>query len=122
MNVIDLLPSPHQYFNLAVSLVQSAIANARRPAEKRRSAVEFGVDVNTGFFPRQPLPRLPAPFAIWELTLAEADEILTLWEDDSETAVANRPAGERWRSQVQSVSQVVAWIIGRFLMPFYSCQ
>jgi indoleamine 2,3-dioxygenase len=107
MNVIDLLPSPHQYFSLAVELLQSTVANSRRTLDKRRSPVDFDVDVNTGFFPRQPLPHLPAAFAVWETALAEAGEMLSLGEDDSAAAVAKRVTGELWRSQVLSVSQAI---------------
>ncbi|KAJ7461533.1 Indoleamine 2,3-dioxygenase [Mycena latifolia] len=102
MNVIDLLPSPHQYFSLAVSLLQSTIANSRRPFDKRRSPVDFDVDVNTGFFPPQPLPHLPPAYAVWENALAEAAEKLSLGEDESEAAIAKRATGELWRFQVSS--------------------
>ncbi|KAF7337952.1 hypothetical protein MVEN_02018600 [Mycena venus] len=77
MNVIDLLPSPHQYYSLAVSLLQSTVENyTRRPSEKRRTPVDFDVDVNTGFFPRSPLSPLTGAFA--------------------------RVTGELWRAQVLS--------------------
>ncbi|KAJ7940212.1 Indoleamine 2,3-dioxygenase [Mycena leptocephala] len=102
MNVVDLLPSPHQYFSLAVSLLQSTVANARRPIEKRPCPVDFDVDVNSGFFPRQPLPHLCGAFAIWEVALTEAGEKLSLGEDDSEEALSKRATGELWRSEVLS--------------------
>ncbi|KAJ6531239.1 Indoleamine 2,3-dioxygenase-domain-containing protein [Mycena capillaripes] len=102
MNVIDLLPSPQQYFSLAVSLLQSTIANSRRTVEKRPSPIDFDVDINTGFFPRQPLPRLRGAFAVWEVALTEAGEKLSLGEDESEEALSKRAAGELWRSQVLS--------------------
>ncbi|KAJ7161514.1 Indoleamine 2,3-dioxygenase [Mycena crocata] len=102
MSVIDLLPSPHQYFTLAVSMLQSTVANNRRVLDKRRSPIDFDVDVNTGFFPRQPLPRLPPAFHVWEVALSEAADKLSLGEDESEAAVAKRATGEHWRSQVLS--------------------
>ncbi|KAJ7685579.1 Indoleamine 2,3-dioxygenase [Mycena polygramma] len=102
MNVVDLLPSPHQYFSLAVDLLQSTIANTRRPAQKRRSPVDFDVDINSGFFPRQPLPHLSGAYTIWEVTLKDAGEMLSLGEDDSEEALSKRASGELWRSRVLS--------------------
>ncbi|KAJ7172059.1 Indoleamine 2,3-dioxygenase [Mycena filopes] len=103
MNVIDLLPSPHQYFSLAVCLLQSTVAEYRKPVERQRpSPIDYDVDVHTGFFPRQPLPRLTGPYAVWELALEEAGEKLSLGEDDSEDAIAKRGTGELWRSQVLS--------------------
>lgn len=118
MNVVDLLPSPHQYFSLAVSLLQSTVANARRPIEKRPCPVDFDVDVNSGFFPRQPLPHLCGAFAIWEVALTEAGEKLSLGEDDSEEALSKRATGELWRSEVLSVSQTVVQyrLVDRFLI------
>ncbi|KAJ6490642.1 Indoleamine 2,3-dioxygenase [Mycena vitilis] len=102
MNVVDLLPSPHQYFSLAVDLLQSTIANTRRPAQKRRSPVDFDVDINSGFFPRQPLPHLSGAYTIWEDALKHAGEMLSLGEDDSEEALSKRASGELWRSRVLS--------------------
>lgn len=106
MNVIDLLPSPQQYFSLAVTLLQSTVDNyARKPVPRRRAPVDFDVDVNTGFFPRSPLPHLSGAFEVWETALRDAGEKLSLGEDDSEAALSMRGTGELWRSQVLSVSQ-----------------
>ncbi|KAJ7633000.1 Indoleamine 2,3-dioxygenase [Roridomyces roridus] len=102
MNVVDLLPSPHQYFTLAVELLQSTIANNRRSLSKRRTPLDFDVDINTGFFPPQPLANLPPAYAAWELALSEASEKLSLGEDDSEDALAKRASGEQWRSEILS--------------------
>ncbi|KAF8205721.1 Indoleamine 2,3-dioxygenase [Mycena galopus ATCC 62051] len=103
MNVVDLLPSPHQYYSLAVSLLQSTLDNyARRPAQKCPTQVDFDVDANTGFFPRSPLTPLCGAFAVWEAALDEAAEKLSLGEDGSEVAISKRVTGELWRSQVLS--------------------
>ncbi|KAK7038110.1 Indoleamine 2,3-dioxygenase [Favolaschia claudopus] len=103
MSVINLLPSPHQYYTLAASLLQSTFDNyTRRPIEKRVSPVDFDVDVETGFFPRSPLPRLPGVFDIWEGALSDASDKLSLGEDDSEEALSKRDSGELWRSRVLS--------------------
>ncbi|KAJ6618854.1 Indoleamine 2,3-dioxygenase [Mycena sp. CBHHK59/15] len=102
MNVVDLLPSPHQYFKLAVSLLQSTVANNWRTIDKRPSPIDFDVDITTGFFPRHPLPHLPPAYAVWENALSEAGEKLSLGEDESDAAVEKRVSGELWRSQILS--------------------
>jgi indoleamine 2,3-dioxygenase len=65
---------------------------------------DFDVDHNTGFFPPEPLPSLPSAFSLWEDALVEAQETLSLGEDEAEEAKAKRPAGEQWRAKIQSVS------------------
>ncbi|KAJ6502079.1 Indoleamine 2,3-dioxygenase [Mycena sanguinolenta] len=103
MSVIDLLPSPHQYYTLAVSLLQSALDNyTHRPAQKRPLQVDYDVDAHTGFFPRSPLTPLSGAFGVWEAALSDAAEKLSLGEDDSEAAMSKRVTGELWRSQVLS--------------------
>ncbi|KAF7363858.1 hypothetical protein MSAN_01043800 [Mycena sanguinolenta] len=73
MSVVDLLPSPHQYYTLAVSLLQSALDNyTHRPAQKRPSQADFDVDAHTGFFPRSPLTPLSGVFSVWEAALSDA--------------------------------------------------
>ncbi|KAF7311355.1 hypothetical protein MKEN_01037400 [Mycena kentingensis (nom. inval.)] len=100
MNVIDLLPSPHTYFALAVDFVSDWHKAARRSDKPRRAAVDFDVDVHTsGFFPRQPLPRLSNEFSVWERALSDAPDQLSLWDD---ATPAQRASGEVWRSQVRS--------------------
>ncbi|KAJ7074089.1 Indoleamine 2,3-dioxygenase [Mycena amicta] len=81
--VIDLLPSPHQYLT-----------------DKRRVSADFDVDaLQSGFFPRQPLPHLPRPFDIWEHALADAPDQLSLWDDQS---TDKRASGETWRAKLRS--------------------
>ncbi|KAI0345301.1 Indoleamine 2,3-dioxygenase [Trametopsis cervina] len=63
---------------------------------------DFDVDHNTGFFPPEPLPRLPRAFSMWEDALAEAQHVLSLGEDESDEAKAKRPAGEQWRAKIRS--------------------
>ena len=67
--------------------------------------IDFDVDPNTGFFPPQPLPKLPEPFSLWEQAMADAQGRLSLGDDESPEAISKRPAGERWRARVRSVSQ-----------------
>ncbi|TFK42452.1 Indoleamine 2,3-dioxygenase [Crucibulum laeve] len=106
MDIINVLPSPpqffHLFFRLSLSMFHSTInANYRRTITERSPAA-FDVDPQTGFFPRQPLPRLPQTFEIWEKALREANENLSLGEDESEEAIAKRPFGEHWRTSVMS--------------------
>lgn len=109
MDLINLLPSPPHFFKLflrlTLSLLNSTLsASHRRTIEEHRSPVDFDVDVRTGFFPRHPLPKLPAAFGIWERALKEANGSLSLGEDVGEEHSASRVRGEAWRSHIQSVS------------------
>ncbi|EMD38214.1 hypothetical protein CERSUDRAFT_104821 [Gelatoporia subvermispora B] len=93
---------------------------------------EFDVHPQSGFFPPQPLQKLPEAFGIWEQLLADAHSCLTLSNDYSEEAVAKRPKGELWRnrvrdmplisivnltenSQLQRAHMVLAWILHFFI-------
>jgi hypothetical protein len=72
---------------------------------RRRPATDFDVDPETGFLPPRPLPRLSAPFDIWESVLTDAREALTLGEcDDDDDARESDVAGERWRNTIRTVS------------------
>ncbi|KAH8099588.1 Indoleamine 2,3-dioxygenase [Cristinia sonorae] len=62
----------------------------------------YDVDPHTGFFPPQPLPRLPATHAIWEDALLKAQKCLFLAENQSEQALAMRQQGECWRDAIRS--------------------
>jgi indoleamine 2,3-dioxygenase len=109
MDVINLLPSPPHlcrlFFKLAMSLSNSTInTNRHRVAVEHLSHVHFGIDVDTGFFPRKPLPRLTGKFGIWETALAKANGNLSLGEDQSEEAVKKRSVGESWRSDIRMVN------------------
>ena len=59
---------------------------------------EYDVDPHTGFFPPEPLPKLPATFSIWEEALLSAQGTLCLSENQSEEALASRAKGETRRS------------------------
>ncbi|KAF7322372.1 hypothetical protein HMN09_00015100 [Mycena chlorophos] len=101
--VIDLLPSPHQYLSHAVDLFVGWPLSATRKSVDKRRAADFDVDVwESGFFPRQPLARLPRAYAAWERALDSAATELSLWEDESDEAAAKRVSGEAWRQQVRS--------------------
>lgn len=83
---------------------------------------DFDVDHDTGFFPPEPLPKLPSAFSIWEDALIEAQETLSLGEDESDEAKAKRPAGSQWREQIRSVRLnfhafcVIVILINQFLV------
>ncbi len=68
------------------------------------SSVSYDVDLETGFFPRQPLRALDGEFALWEQTLVEARNVLKLAVDRGEEALAKAGEGEQWRQRVRSVS------------------
>ena len=105
MDIVNLFPSLPQFFQIALSLFNSTfVANNRRAICESNTMIDFDVDIETGFFPRQPLPRLQKPFDIWETALAEAPEILSLGEDSSDGAVEKRRGGEMWRQRVKLVS------------------
>jgi indoleamine 2,3-dioxygenase len=109
MDVISLLPSPPHlwrlFFKLAISLSNSTInTNRQRVTAEHHSHANFGIDADTGFFPRKPLPRLTGKFDIWEAALAKANGNLSLGEDQSEEAVKKRSVGESWRSDIRLVN------------------
>lgn len=72
------------------------------------SPLDYDVDPATGCFPPEPLPQLPAPFTLWEVALVEAQQVLSLGEDEGDEALEKRPGGELWRSQVRSVGVSLA--------------
>jgi indoleamine 2,3-dioxygenase len=113
MDIINLLPSPPQlcrlFFKLAFSLFNSTVnTNCHRVIDGHRSRVHFDIDVDTGFFPRKPPPRLTNEFALWEKALAKANGNLSLGEDQSEVAIKKRAFGESWRSDIRMVNTLVA--------------
>lgn len=112
MNVYQLLPYPHQLLRLGLSLLNAA-ANNRRAADKP-SALDFDIDRETGFVPRDPLPKLPEGFAIWEKALSKAQSTLCLGEDLSDEAIQKRSAGHSWRSNIASVSNLFLNIDRKF--------
>lgn len=131
MDIINLLPSPPHlwrlFFKLAFSLFNSTVnTNRHRAIVEHRSQVHFDIDVDTGFFPRRPLPRLTNEFEIWETALAKANGSLSLGEDQSEIAIKKRAFGESWRSDIRMVNALVinvesssyvdTWISGRYLI------
>jgi hypothetical protein len=66
---------------------------------------DFDIDPDTAFFPRRPLPSLPAHFKIWEQALREAPAIFRLGTDKSDEALELRARGAQWRQEICSVSQ-----------------
>lgn len=67
--------------------------------------VDYDVHPTTGFFPSQPLQKLPSPFSLWEAALEGAQGAVSLGDDESDEALEKRQSGETWRSQVRSVSR-----------------
>jgi hypothetical protein len=68
--------------------------------------VDFDVDQKTGFFPSNPLPKLPEHFAVWEQALTNAQGNISHCDDESPEAVAKRPYAQQWRANVRSVSDL----------------
>lgn len=104
MNVIS---SPLHLIERARSIIDVSTLLSRNPRHVGFSPRDFDVDPHTGFFPPQPLPKLPRGYSIWEEALAEAPEVLCLAENESEDALAKRPGGDKWRKMVQSVSRIL---------------
>lgn len=105
---MDVLPNPPLFFRLflrlALSLLNSTLNTKYSYSIKdKRSPTAFDLDPRTGFFPPQPLPKLPPQFAIWEDALKDANGNLSLGEDDSEDAIAKRLFGQKWRSNIVAV-------------------
>lgn len=103
MDITNCLPSPPQVLRLAMSLLNASPLGRRCSVEGHQSPAEFDVNLNTdtGFFPPRPLPRLPAAFEIWETALKEANESLSLGDNDWDEHRTR--AGERWRANIASV-------------------
>ena len=108
MDIVTVLPNPPLFFRLflrlALSLLNSTLnTNYSYLLQDKRPQTAFDLHPATGFFPSQPLPKLPLQFAIWEDALRDASGNLSLGEDDSSDALARRPFGERWRSNIVAV-------------------
>ncbi|EMD34662.1 hypothetical protein CERSUDRAFT_158219 [Gelatoporia subvermispora B] len=117
-----------------LSAVEGDESSQRSPqgVENKFRPEEFGVHPQSGFFPPQPLQKLPDAFGTWEQLLADARSCLTLNNDCSEEAAAKRPKGELWRNgvrdmpilsvedltentQLQRAHMVLAWILHFFI-------
>lgn len=104
MNVVS---SPLHLIERARSAIDVSTLLSRNPRQAGFYPRDFDVDPHTGFFPPQPLPKLPRAFSFWEKALAEAPEVLCLAENENEEALAKRPLGAKWRKTVQSVSRLL---------------
>jgi indoleamine 2,3-dioxygenase len=101
----NLLPPLPQLLRLCLSIWNSTIgAYAYRPSDSRRPPTHFDVDPETGFFPKEPLPRLLHEFEIWEVALTKASDALCLGEDDDDEALDKRSTGQQWRRDIRDVS------------------
>lgn len=56
--------------------------------------VDYDVHPTTGFFPSQPLQKLPSPFSLWEAALEGAQGAVSLGDDESDEALEKRQSGE----------------------------
>lgn len=72
--------------------------------ESRFTSADYDVDVESGFFPRKPLPRLPQPFEIWEKAFSDAPEVLYLGDDNDNAGKKEWTASDTWRRSVNLVS------------------
>ncbi|KAM5531758.1 hypothetical protein V8D89_014607, partial [Ganoderma adspersum] len=94
--------------HMVTRLIDSMDLNTLRTARSEAtipqtfSSVSFDVDLETGFFPRQPLRALTGEFALWEQTLVQARGVLNLAADRGEEALAKLGEGEQWRQRVRS--------------------
>ncbi|PPQ98803.1 hypothetical protein CVT24_003357 [Panaeolus cyanescens] len=108
MDFVGVLSSPPTFLSLCLKLAHSLINSSYLPFSQRKAIADrptpasFDVHLTTGFFPQQPLPRLTGRFARWEQALLQANNNLSLGEDESEEALSKRPFGEAWRSEIAS--------------------
>jgi indoleamine 2,3-dioxygenase len=107
MDIVHLLPSFPQFLRFALSLFNSLVVMFRRKTIcETLTMTAFDISPETGFFPPRPLPKLEEPFDIWETALAEAPEILSLGDDETEAAVERQNEGNAWRERVKSVREL----------------
>lgn len=107
MLLFSLLPSPPQFFShflrLTLSVFTSKLHIRKQVIAKRRSPYSYDINQHTGFFPPEPLPKLPPQFGLWEQALRDANGNLSLGEDESEEALERRPYGATWRARIEAV-------------------
>ena len=96
----------HMVTRLIDSMDLNTLRTARSEATVPQtfSSGSFDVDLETGFFPRQPLRALVGEFALWESALVQARNVLKLAADRGAEAMAKAAEGEQWRQRVRSVS------------------
>ncbi len=106
-----ILSPPHAVgtlLDVVLSLYNSYFQSAPRlSSPDRRSLCDFDIDPHTGFFPLAPLSRLPPSFDLWENGLASAAGQLCLGDDTSEEALSKHEFGQKWRDDVNSVSDLL---------------
>ena len=88
MDLFNLLPSPPLFFShfikVALSLLHSKVHVRKHLLAQRRPPTLYDIHPKTGFFPPEPLPKLPPSFSIWEDALYNANGNLGLGEDESD--------------------------------------
>ena len=102
---MNIASSPLHLLNMLGSMTNvKDMARSLRTPTKQFNPIDYDVDPNTGCFPPEPLPKLSGPFLKWECALKQAQQVLSLGEDESADALAKRPEGEFWRKTIRSVS------------------
>ncbi|KAG8969475.1 hypothetical protein FRC03_002751 [Tulasnella sp. 419] len=97
---VSLFSSSPRAIQLPPDDVEKAPSSCNEPFNL--SAYDF--DEKTGAFPNQPLERLTGIYSVYEEILDDAmDRRLSLGEDESEEAVAQRQTGEEWRQKVRMI-------------------
>lgn len=116
MDIINLLPSPPHFFSLFLKLTLSLLYSMLNAYHRRTTAeylppAAFDIDHKTGFFPPEPLPKLPHAFSIWEVALAAANGKLDLGEY-SEDSESDQLRASNWRDVILSVrwNELLGWL------------
>ncbi|KZT02306.1 Indoleamine 2,3-dioxygenase [Laetiporus sulphureus 93-53] len=104
--LVPSIPSPVHALDWLASVTDTstllALLGSGTGGPGRLCPADFDVDPKTGFFPRQPLPRLPEQYQLWETALAGASGAVKLGDDCSDGALAMRAEGESWRSSIRT--------------------
>lgn len=113
MEIVNVLQTPPVFFRLflklALYLFHSAVTINYRPRKvvpehpPLPPLTSFDVNTATGFFPKQPLPHLPAGYSIWEDALQEANNNLILGDRAGEDEDKCN-FGQQWRDAIKAVS------------------
>jgi len=110
-NTITAPPSPITLKKAATSIFNTFHTYTSwqsAPSISRARPRSFDVDAESGFVPRRPLTLLSGKFSLWEEALVKAQDTLRLADDDAEDAILLRPAGDLWRSELASVSNITS--------------
>ncbi|TFK30065.1 Indoleamine 2,3-dioxygenase [Coprinopsis marcescibilis] len=109
---MDILPSPPLFFtqlvHVALSVLKSRHQIRRSDLARRRSAYSYDIHQQTGFFPPEPLPKLPPVFAQWEEALRDANGKLSLGElnECGDETLEGCPDSKAWRARIEGWSVI----------------